>query len=1262
MFSRFCQEADVRAPYSAAPPKNESFLSDFAGTIAILLIRPHESSALPETLPTKIMKNKLRLRALAILATSPLVVFSFSPAAFAGTLEWAGSSSGLATGTSDTWDADTTANWWNGSSLVNWPAPGGTDDDAVFGGTAGTVTITTVTANDITFNTTGYTLSDGTLTLNGSAPTITLGTGIDATISSVINGSSGLLKSGGGTLTLSGSNGYSGTTVVNAGTLALSGNNSNGNLQVNGTGALTRITGGTTTVASNLGDSYVTGGGTIEIDGGSLLINGGSAWFSVGDHPAIPDGDGTLTLTSGSFTNNNSWGIVVGEGNAGAGFVNINGGVFTANDTFNNSGLMLGNGAGASGTLNLNGGTLITDAIKGGPGSGTVNFNGGKLQATGDVFDIFQNNGSITTTIQSGGLKVGGTPNFAISEELGGTGALTKEDSNTVLLSGNNGYSGGTTISGGTLVAGNNAALGSGSLDMSGGTLQSGVSGATTLSNSIQINGTGNVFNAPSGFNLELNGSLTGSGTASVAGQWAVTLGGDNSGFTGTWISGSLGPDNITSFSSASSGSASAAWQLNGGRMINANGSSPTVSLGSLSGTGGILSNNTGGQVTYSVGGLNTDAAFSGQIHDQWGGGGTTAITKVGSGTWTLSGTLSYTGATAIDGGNLVIQNGANYAGMSTSGYTLGNNSKLTFYSTNNPMIDKAITGSGDLYIDGNNGAGDQWTSRVNVMSDGLKTFSGSVYVLANGKLAVWGGDGSGAIPDASVVDVAGLFTLYGNLETIGGLTGSGIVQGHNAVLTVANVTDQTFSGTLRKNPNEVGTFVLAKTASGTLTLSGTTDNGDARATIESGTLVLAKDSSGVHALGSTKTNALTINGGTCRLDGLGSDQIYDLSNVHMAGGTFDLNGREEGFFGLSGSAGNITNNSVDFARVVVGVGSLAGEVSTFAGSIQDGTGQVGLTKTGSGTLVLTGTSSYTDFTTVNGGALKIDGSLGNTEVYVSSAVLAGNGSIGGTVYIDNGGNLATRISDWTGIGGSGFEDLSVQSLVLTTGTPHVITVDTTGLVNFSESAATFPIVLTTGGISGFSATDFSVSAPGFAGTGTWAVQVNGTNTNLELVYSPAVASAYDTWATAKGLTGANNGKTQDPDDDGLTNLQEFAFDGNPLSGTNDGKRFTGIADPDGAGPESDALLLTIAVRDGAVFNGPGDLVSDPVDDVVYRIQGSLELTDWTSVNVSEVTPAYTSGLPSLSSGWSYRTFRTPGPIGSPNVRSFLRSGVSVAP
>ena len=51
----------------------------------------------------------------------------------------------------------------------------------------------------------------------------------------------------------------------------------------------------------------------------------------------------------------------------------------------------------------------------------------------------------------------------------------------------------------------------------------------------------------------------------------------------------------------------------------------------------------------------------------------------------------------------------------------------------------------------------------------------------------------------------------------------------------------------------------------------------------------------------------------------------------------------------------------------------------------------------------------------------------------------------------------------------------------------------------------------------------------------------------LDVLTGPGGGSAYDTWATAKGLSAANNGANLDPDNDGTSNLAEFAFNGNPL-------------------------------------------------------------------------------------------------------------------
>jgi autotransporter-associated beta strand protein len=81
--------------------------------------------------------------------------------------------------------------------------------------------------------------------------------GIDMNVSAVVSGAAGLAKNSGGTLLLSGSNTYTGATVVNAGTLAISGNNTTtGTTLVNGGTLLARS-------ANALGGSGNTAGVTV---------------------------------------------------------------------------------------------------------------------------------------------------------------------------------------------------------------------------------------------------------------------------------------------------------------------------------------------------------------------------------------------------------------------------------------------------------------------------------------------------------------------------------------------------------------------------------------------------------------------------------------------------------------------------------------------------------------------------------------------------------------------------------------------------------------------------------------------------------------------------------------------------------------------------------------------------------------------------------------------------------------------------------------
>jgi hypothetical protein len=156
-----------------------------------------------------------------------------------------------------------------------------------------------------------------------------------------------------------------------------------------------------------------------------------------------------------------------------------------------------------------------------------------------------------------------------------------------------------------------------------------------------------------------------------------------------------------------------------------------------------------------------------------------------------------------------------------------------------------------------------------------------------------------------------------------------------------------------------------------------------------------------------------------------------------------------------------------------------------------------------------------------------------------------------------------------------------------------------------------------------------------------------------------ASASAYDDWATAKGLTVANNAKGDDPDNDGNNNLFEFAFDGNPLSATNDGK----IVGKIGTVGVDQVMTLTLPVRTGAIFSASsGDQLSALIDAITYRIEGDSDLGGTFANTINEVTTGDEStiqaGLPTLSTGWTYRTFRDAGTV--PTVpKVFLRAKVS---
>jgi len=507
-------------------------------------------------------------------------------------------------------------------------------DDSVEGTTSVNISAANVSPTSVTFNNSGtnYTL--------------------DSTGGFGIAGTGSLTKTGTGTVTISTVNSYTGGTNINEGTLALSGSGTLGPVSA----------------------AVTMGGGTLDLGGTSQTVGAVAITTAAASGNVIQNG----TLTPGSLTASNSTGNAIVTANlAGSGAVTMSGtGTLTLSGANNyTGGTTVGNG-----TLVLaNGGSLST--------SNTLTLGSSSDNASG-TFQLGDSNGVANTTVTSIATAGSGTANAVVggnssastltvnnssavsyAGQLGGSGtnqnnlALVKDGTGTLTLSGASTYSGGTTLNAGTLVFGNNSAFGTGTVSLNAGTLKGSGSGDWTLSNTISVAGT-STFDV-AGKNTRLNGNIDGSAALTVAntgGAATLTFAGDNSGYGGTVT---VNNGTAVNFASGNAGSAGAAWVFNDAtsdrvRINLASGG--TINFGSIAGSGQIQNDTASTTSTLSVGALNTSTTFSGTMKNGASNTGILALTKVGSGTLTLSGANTYTGDTVISAGTLALASSGSIA------------------------------------------------------------------------------------------------------------------------------------------------------------------------------------------------------------------------------------------------------------------------------------------------------------------------------------------------------------------------------------------------------------------------------------------------------------------------------------------------------------------------------------------------------------------------------------------------------------------------
>lgn len=922
----------------------------------------------------------------------------------------------------------------------------------------------------------------------------------------------------------------------------------------------------------------------------------------------------------------------------------------------------------------------------------------------GDASGIFTVN--VGGTVTPGSITVNATdPNTYTIDGTGtiagAAGGLTKSSSGKLILGGNNIFVGPVTLLGGVVQLNTNQALGftsglkiydGSSLDLFGK-----APGSVNRSYLVELGGNG----------ADGSGGIVNTGAAvSSSGLREITLTDDASiGGTGAFELATGGKIVGNGFTLRKQGANDIT--INGpveNGYVNADaGGYLTLSHAGAYGLG--LTVSTGGKARTGLGGtFNTPVTLldGGLLENFLGGDSTFAgpLTLVGTPIFGTTNTSSLIIASDFDADNgfIVTRPGGFGSGI------------VQILGANTVGGTVSVTNGGQLQLGNGGTTGSIGTAPVSLTSGTFRITRSDNLTVANPISGTGTFTKAGANTVRYVGTASGTFTttvpagtlIIGDGATTGSLSGNLSVS-DGAVATFDRTDDVPFGGTLT-GAGAARTAVINKNGAGSLSLNVTGGTYNANINVTGGSLVFNATNATPSAANSVSVNlapGTTLTNGTTDHNHLRNVTLSNATwttgsgTTSYSGENYQLNGdvtvtgiapslitrdavRTNADSGVS-LRGNRTFNVADVTSSAATDLLVSTELEASDDDIA--ANQSALTKTGAGTLELTIDNSYTGGTTVNAGTVVVSNTTGSGTGTGAVAVnnggrLAGGGAVAGAVNVNAGGTLAPAATGTLAAGATTF----VSGATLATGIDSAGTTSSALKVNgaLTLGGATLAVADTaaspsalpdgtkltlvnytgqtlTGTFNGL-AEGATVTVAGHAFTLSYADTLGGTGNFITLTAGSGSATPFDTWIGGyPSLTDPNDRlPTADPDHDGRSNLLEFALGGNPTSGSDPSVAFK-IGDPDGAGPDIAAAVMTLPVRAGASFlPASAGALEATIDGVTYRIEGSPDLVNW-NLQISEVTPN-ASFVPSLPAptGWTYRSFRTAGEASAAS-KAFLR-------